>query len=358
MQIKYSYSGSTVRPIKFCEKTTSDILEPAVYILNFNPLSGYSLNLHKNKFTLPSKVYGNHSNRTRRIISAFRSRNKSTGVLLSGDKGSGKTMLSQSICNEMIENGYPVVLVSEPYCGTQFDDFMEMLGECVVVFDEFAKVYKEQEDQAQMLGFFDGNSSSKRLSIVTENSTYKINEFMLDRPGRFFYHFQYSKLTEEVIKEFCTDKSLNANAINDIIEYSRQVVTFSFDILNAVCEEVTRSGLTPLDVFNDLNIPRISPTPYDHAIIKKVINSKGTQENLNIKINLSHDRPHDHAVIPDYLLAPESYDEKDSACSWVALASSTIKYRKGNDIIIEYNGTTVGLTLVEVDYSKRDWAAF
>ena len=48
-------------------------------------------------FEIPNKLYGNCLRHTDRILNTFMNRDGSTGVLLTGEKGSGKTLLAKNL---------------------------------------------------------------------------------------------------------------------------------------------------------------------------------------------------------------------------------------------------------------------
>lgn len=155
----------------------------------------------------------------------------------------------------MIDKGVPVVIVNAAYSGEAFNSFIESLGEIVMFLDEFGKVYKDNEQQQdKLLTLFDGQGQVKRMYIVTENKESLINEFMWDRPGRIYYHFKYSGLSRETIREFCEDAGLTGIQISQVMELSRTISSLSFDMLSAIVEEMLRYGISAADASEDLNV--------------------------------------------------------------------------------------------------------
>lgn len=142
---KFIQSNTEVFIFDFDESQAKNNLTPAIYTVCFNPMQGFYLQRNKDKFDVVEKTYGSLSSRVDRIIKTYESRESSTGVLLTGLKGSGKTLLSQSVSNKMIEKGVPVILVEEPFTNGSFIDFINKIGQCVLIFDEFAKVFDSQQ---------------------------------------------------------------------------------------------------------------------------------------------------------------------------------------------------------------------
>jgi hypothetical protein len=69
-------------------------------------------------------------------------------------------------------------MVNERHIGDDFVHFLQSIDQpCVVIFDEFEKVYS-YEEQAALLTMFDGTMSSKKLWILTCNHQHNVNEFI------------------------------------------------------------------------------------------------------------------------------------------------------------------------------------
>lgn len=281
--VKFFKMGNGVRVIDYDDSQVVDKIEPAVYTI-CQDMTGFYLNFVSNNFDVPDKIYGSTEERVSKILKTYDDRSKSTGVLMSGDKGSGKTMLSSLLCNKMIDRGLPTILVERPYQGIGFVDFINNIGECTLMFDEFAKVFAKEDENSQennnqsgLLSVFDGAHTIKRLILLTENETYNINSYMLNRPGRIFYHFKYSKLEEDLVEEYCKANKVPEEVVQAIlfrIDSSRE---FSFDALKAVVEEYGRFGGDIQDIFTDLNIEE--PRAYSPKMkVVKIINTKTNEE--------------------------------------------------------------------------------
>lgn len=251
MKKLFSTNGDRVGIIKLNPDNTNEKLQPRVYSVGYSQIFGFYLNIIKDNFDVPEVIFGDYKKRAEKVMNTYNARSSSTGVLLTGNKGSGKSMISELIANMAIEQGLPVILVNEKFTGDTFSSFMDDIGECVLFFDEFAKVYEDNQDG--LLSLLDGTMSRKRLIMMTENKTTRINEFMLNRPGRIFYHFKYDKIGEDFITEFCEHHNV-AEIVEDLKYIRSTALEFSVDVLQAIVEEYKRYGGKVDDIVKDMNI--------------------------------------------------------------------------------------------------------
>lgn len=235
--------------------------EEALVVLDELPLGTYSVKydnfnnrfyLEKiDGFTLPPKIYGNTIARAERILNTFRDRGKSTGVLLAGEKGSGKTMLAEYIAESA---GYPVIVVNEAHFGDAFNQFMQLIDQpAVVLFDEFEKVYDVREAQPALLTLLDGLYTSNKLYLFTVNDVHYLDRHMMNRPGRILYHLSYGALDPEFVREYAEDTLKNQEHVDSLVSLSSIFTGFSFDILKAMVEDMNRYNETAHEVLVYLN---------------------------------------------------------------------------------------------------------
>jgi len=224
-------------------------------------------------YTIDHKVYGNSHFLSSRILQTFESRSKSTGVLLSGEKGSGKTLLTKLLSIDGRSLGYPTLVINSPFCGDGFNSFIQSIEQpCIILFDEFEKVYDSLESQSKLLTLFDGTVSTRKLFLITVNSNEEITSYMKNRPGRIFYHIEYGGLTTEFIIEYCNDNLRDNSKMDGILRATTLFRAFNFDMLCALVEEMNRYDESATSSLKYLNI---NPEKYSNHCYKWNIECNG-----------------------------------------------------------------------------------
>lgn len=261
--------GTTYR-IYDSSMTASDTLPANVYRINFSPMSGYSL-VETDPIVINEKVYGVHTEKAEKVFTSFRAFSRNLGVILSGGKGIGKSLFAKMLAIKAVNNGYPVIL-----CDTPYPNIAEFLGsiqqQIVILFDEFDKTFEiteEEDPQTDLLGLFDGVYMGKKLFIITCNDLTRLNNYLVNRPGRFHYHFRFGYPNEQEIEEYLRDKVSASywDEIPSVVDFSHRI-DLNYDCLRAIAFELNM-GNSFSGAIQDLNIINIDPVFYDLTAVFK-----------------------------------------------------------------------------------------
>lgn len=267
METAYNQSGNSFTLIP--KVALLDNLPVGVYTVKKDPMMGSLYLARIEEFDLPTERYGDNDKMARRVINTFKLRNKQTGIMLTGEKGSGKSLLAQTISTfARQEEQVPTIVINEPWAGEAFNMFIQAIKQpCVVIFDEFEKVYDEEHQEA-VLTLLDGTYPTNKLYIFTANNKYRLNNHMRNRPGRIFYALDFKGLTPAFIRMYC-DKNLEDKTMTEsVLRVATMFSDFNFDMLKALIEEMNRYKETPQEAVKILNIkPEFdNPSTYDIAV--------------------------------------------------------------------------------------------
>lgn len=238
-----------------------DKLPAGEYIVRFHEMKGFYLEEYSH-IEIKEKIYGVHLSKVQKVLNSFKTFERNLGVILSGNKGIGKSLFSKLLSVEAIKNGYPLIIVDRYIPGIA--SFIEEIEqEVVVLFDEFDKTFKEEEAQTSMLTLFDGISQGKKMFIITCNELRNLNEYLTNRPGRFHYHFRFEYPSADQIREYLRDKideSFYAE-IEEVVKFANKV-DLNYDCLRAIAFELN-TGETFKDAIQDLNIVNVQSERYN-----------------------------------------------------------------------------------------------
>lgn len=240
---------------------TIDVIPPGNYSLGFDPDNipgGYFLQII-NPFTLPKKVYGHNTEYADEILSTFLERSDSiTSAALAGQKGSGKTLTAKEVAIKGLEHGIPTVEVSLPFCGPGFNIWLQKIEQPLIMFvDEFEKVYHEEEKRNRLLSLLDGTFKTHKLFLFTMNKPLNNGnfEYFFNRPGRVYYNIPYGAVSEEIIKEYCTDHLVDLETrLVDVLTFAKRFTFFTLDMLTILVNEINKTGRTCNEISHIVNI--------------------------------------------------------------------------------------------------------
>ncbi len=250
-------SGSRVQIYGEDVKTYKN-LPVDTYDVCFHKMMGFWLTPRAELETKEDKIYGNHEVKVNKVLNSFSATDRNFGIILSGQKGIGKSLFARILAEKCLARGLAVIIVSQYIPGIA--DFLSSIEqEVCVIFDEFEKTFGKTDDmdpQEEMLSLFDGIDSGKKLFVVTCNEVNKLNSYLVNRPGRFHYHFSITNPSEEEVREYMTDKILPqySENIEKIVNFSK-TINITYDYLRALAFEINQ-GYGLEETLNDLNITR------------------------------------------------------------------------------------------------------
>ena len=164
---------------------TYDKLPVKTYNVCFSKMVGFFLESRDN-VEVTEKIYGSHNKKVEKIFNAFSKFERNLGVILSGDKGIGKSICAKLMAQKAIKNKLPVIVV-DSYIPGIANYISSIKQECVVLFDEFDKTFKNGVDsderggisspdyQTELLTLFDGLDQGKKLFVITCTEIYRLN---------------------------------------------------------------------------------------------------------------------------------------------------------------------------------------
>lgn len=335
-----------------------DQLPAGTYTVKFDKMAGCFYLEAVEGFEIKGKVYGDTKRTASRVLNTFKDRTASTGIMLTGEKGSGKTLLAKMLSLDAQAEGIPTIVINQPWCGEDFNAFIQMIEQpTIILFDEFEKVY-DRDDQEKMLTLLDGVYPSKKLFILTCNDKWRVNEHMRNRPGRIYYMLDYKGLDNDFIVEYCEDNLKNKTHIQTICKIAMMFGQFNFDMLKAMVEEMNRYDETPQQVMKMLNA---RPEFSDEAKYKVTLQPKGLDISEDLLEQTEwHGNPLTQRIGLDYKVFEKTDTGEDEwdweSCKFGQEDLKQIDSTNGKFIFINDMGDRV--TLSRVRERSYHWDAF
>lgn len=244
---------------------THEKLPKGNYILRYDQRKGFYLTKTMD-FKLPSKLYGDHSIVNRWKSSWENNTNKNMGIILSGTKGTGKTITAQKFC---IEANLPVITINEAFAGSDFIEFITnpVLGECIIFIDEFEKVYPRYSgkvDASDLLSIMDGNYSTRLVFLFTVNE-FDISDYLVNRLSRIKYRKDYVNMTDDEMQEVINDMLVNKSHTESIYDFFDAVGIRTYDLLTNLIKEMNLFKEDAISVGAHLNL---QPSPKRYAVFE------------------------------------------------------------------------------------------
>lgn len=151
----------------------------------------------------------------------------------------------------------PVILINTRMQG--LIEFLAAIDQDIVVFvDEYEKVFVSEEgrpNSTEILTLMDGalKSEHRRLFVFTTNNK-RIDDNLLERPGRIRYLKEFSDLSKDVIIELVDDLLVHKERRDACIEFISKLQKITMDIVKAVILEVNIHNEDPSDFASFFNV--------------------------------------------------------------------------------------------------------
>lgn len=314
---------------------TYDKLPAQIYTVNFSKMTGFYLQKFDD-IVITEKVYGVAPEKLEKVIKAFDYFERNLGIILSGEKGIGKSLFAKMLSARMADKGYPVIIVNSFIPGIA-DFITSIQQEVVVLFDEFDKTFYAKDGdsmtdpQSSMLTLFDGLSQGKKMFIVTCNNIRHLNDYIVNRPGRFHYHFRFDFPNNAEIEEYLKDKMSEEfyDEIPKVVGFAAKV-PLNYDCLRAIGFELS-CGIPFEQAIRDLNILNVQQESYIATVAFK--------DGAKVHREICFDMFGEEAVTRNFAIGEYSFD--------IEFDPTDIKYtydRGGNSV----NGENL-------DIRWRDW---
>lgn len=217
------------------------------YLLKYDPRQGYYLEI-KEDFKLPEKTYGDNKPLIQRWQDSFeKNSRKNMGILMTGTKGAGKSLLAQEFC---IESNRPVIMINEAFTGSDFVDYITApnFDGSIILCDEFEKVFNAEygdenydvfkDAQKDFLGLMDGNFTTRLIFLLTVNDNSKLNAYFTNRLSRIKYRKHFTGLDASVIDSIIEDKLLNKDYKAGIYKVFKKIGICTMDLLIPLIDEI------------------------------------------------------------------------------------------------------------------------
>jgi len=240
-----------------------------VYMLDQDPRTSEFFLIEKETFTLPKKLYGDFAC-VDRWLTAYNSAEKNMGIILSGLKGSGKTITAEKLC---LDSKMPVIIISNAFSGVNFINFITcpVIQNSIIFIDEYEKIYKAdfRDVEKDILSIMDGAYKTRLMFLLTCNN-FTISEYLINRPSRIKYRKDYDNLEPEIVEAVIEDLLDNKDNKQSIYEFFGKIGIVTFDLLVTVIKEMNLFKENAIECGKHLNL-QVSSNHYD---VYEIINDK------------------------------------------------------------------------------------
>ena len=237
-----------------------DLIPGKVYDLSYDRYMGEDIFKENGELSLPTKVYTSKKDEffKKRVLTYFsNSFTDTTGVMLAGTKGTGKSLMAKVLAKE---SNLPIIIVDPEYPEHRLIKyFKQIVTPVCILFDEVDKSFNTEK----MLDFLDGlQKTSKKLVIMTCNNLSKVSEYLQDRCSRIRYLRKYT--TDDNL-EFLNIliEDMGIKNVEEVSKYCREnIKLLSMDNIVAFLNEIKLledEDCTLDEIISVMNIDHVSP---------------------------------------------------------------------------------------------------
>lgn len=284
MEKKFLKVGKSVN-FKFnTEGLECDLTPGMVYHISVDRYTDAISLEESGSLSLPSKVYCTQRDERfiNKVINSYNlSESGFTGVMLSGLKGSGKTVMAKVIANN---SSLPIINIDKNIRPYILRNLVEKLGDTSVcfLFDELDKVLEDYDDSV-LLQVLDGSDTKgKHMILFTCNDEREISEYLIDRCSRIRYWREFDEMSPSLIMEVLNDKLNDKKEVKSLTDFIKDnFKVCSFDNIASFVKEVNDYPTTTFEeLFEDMNLSSkgtIKPHPRNN---KKTSTDKSFDKTL------------------------------------------------------------------------------
>lgn len=237
-----------------------DLIPGKVYDLSYDRYTGDDIFKENGELSLPSKVYTSKKDEffKKRVLTYFsNSFTDTTGVMLAGTKGTGKSLMAKVLAKE---SNLPIIIVDPEYPEHRLIKYFKQISTPVcILFDEVDKSFNTEK----MLDFLDGlQKTSKKLVIMTCNNLGRVSEYLQDRCSRIRYLRKYT--TDDNL-EFLNVliEDMGIKNVEEVAKFCREnIKLLSMDNIVAFLNEIKMledEDITLEEIISVMNIDHVQP---------------------------------------------------------------------------------------------------
>lgn len=217
------------------------------------------------EMNLPLTVYQTKKDKLfiDRVLKNFNSSDKNTtGVLLTGDKGTGKSVTAKVLAEKA---KLPIIVINPDLEEKYLEEFFKEFDTPVcILFDEVDKNFSTQK----MLTFLDGmHKTAKKLVVMTANDEDGLSHFIKNRCSRIRYYRHYSMKDDarEYAELICDSKNIDNK--EEVVDFIINNIKYpSIDNISSFIDEVIFTkdwnlSLQEVLEFMNINVGEAGPEP-------------------------------------------------------------------------------------------------